>query len=89
MCAPLQSVITDSTHNSRKIIQLHLNQIKMFRKTFMPSAPNKTLWFLALLIGGLGILAHYTHIQELSKYNYQMLLIGFLLLAIGTAYRKI
>ncbi len=72
-----------------KIIQSQLNQIIMFRNTFLPSAPNKTLWFLALLIGGLGILANYTHIEQLSKYNYQMLLIGFLLLVVGTTYRKI
>ncbi len=61
----------------------------MYKGTFMPSAPNKTLWFVALLIGGLGILAHYTPIEALSKYNYQMLLIGFILLVVGTAYRKI
>ena len=61
----------------------------MTNKNFMPSAPNQTLWVVALIIGGLGILAHYTHINSLSKYSYEMLLIGFLLLAIGTAYRRI
>ena len=55
----------------------------------MPSAPNQIVWVLALIIGFLGILGHYTNINILSKYNYEMLLIGFILLAIGTAYRKV
>ena len=73
----------------KKIIQSLLNQIKMANRTFMPSAPNKTLWIVALIFGILGILAHYTHIDTLSKYSYEMLLISFILLAVGTAYRKI
>jgi hypothetical protein len=56
-------------------------------RKFMPSAPNQTLWVVALIVGFLGILGHYTHIDILSKYNYEMLLIGFILLVIGTAYR--
>ena len=55
----------------------------------MPSAPNQTLWVVALIVGLLGILGHYARIEILSKYNYQMLLIGFILLAIGTAYRRV
>ncbi len=61
----------------------------MANKTFMPSAPNQTLWIVALIFGFLGVLAHYTHIETLSKYQYEMLLIGFILLAVGTSYRKI
>ena len=61
----------------------------MANKKFMPSAPNQIVWVLALIIGFLGILGHYTNINILSKYNYEMLLIGFILLAIGTAYRKV
>lgn len=55
----------------------------------MPSAPNQVIWVLALIIGFLGILGHYTRVDILSKYNYEMLLIGFILLVIGTAYRKV
>ena len=55
----------------------------------MPSAPNQTLWIVALIVGFLGILGHYTQIDILSKYNYEMLLIGFILLVIGTAFRRI
>ncbi len=55
----------------------------------MPSAPNQTLWIVALIVGFLGILGHFAQIDILSKYNYEMLLIGFILLVIGTALRKI
>jgi len=61
----------------------------MANRKFMPSAPNQIVWVLALIVGILGILGHYTQIDILSKYNYEMLLIGFVLLAIGTTYRKV
>jgi len=61
----------------------------MANRKFMPSAPNQIVWILALIIGILGILGHYTDFDILSKYNYEMLLIGFVLLAIGTTYRKV
>ncbi|MBC7777101.1 MAG: hypothetical protein H7246_16835 [Phycisphaerae bacterium] len=59
------------------------------RKNFQPSAPVTGLWIVALILGALGILAHYTPIGQLSRYNYEMLLIAFLLLAVGTAYRRV
>ena len=55
----------------------------------MPSAPNQTLWIIALIIGALGILAHYVRVDTLSKYHYEMLLIGFILLVVGTTYRRV
>ena len=61
----------------------------MAKKKFMPSAPNQVVWVIALIVGFLGILGHYTQIDVLSKYNYEMLLIGFILLVIGTVYRKV
>ena len=61
----------------------------MANRKFMPSAPNQTLWIIALVVGCLGILGHFARIEVLSKYNYEMLLIGFILLAIGTAYRRV
>lgn len=54
----------------------------------VPNSPSRGLWIAALIIGGLGILAHFTHINELSKYNYWMLLIGYGLLVIGTSFRN-
>ncbi len=59
------------------------------RKTFQPSAPGTNLWFAALIIGGLGILAHFVPMGELSRYNYWLLLIGFFLLVAGTSYRRV
>ena len=61
----------------------------MSNRKFMPSAPNKALWAVALILGFLGILGHYNQIDILSKYNYQMLLISFILLVIGTTFRKV
>ena len=61
----------------------------MANKNFMPSAPNQAVWIIALIIGFLGILGHFTRIDILTKYNYEMLLIGFILLVIGTAYRRV
>lgn len=55
----------------------------------MPSAPNQILWAAALIIGFLGILGHYLSIDVLSKYNFEMLLIGFILLVIGTSFRGV
>jgi hypothetical protein len=61
----------------------------MARRSFAPSAPSSTLWLVALLLGGAGILFHFVPVPELSKYSYWMLLSGFVLLGIGTAYRGI
>jgi hypothetical protein len=60
----------------------------MADRNFAPSAPNRTLWILAVIIGIVGILVHYYHVEKLSEYNYEMLLIGFLLLVLGTAFRR-
>jgi hypothetical protein len=56
---------------------------------FLPSAPNKGLWIVAIILGVLAIATRFIPIRELSEYHYWMLLIAFLLLAIGTAFRKI
>ncbi len=61
----------------------------MASRKFLPSAPNLAVWGIGLLIGGLGILAHYVDIDELSRYNFQMVMIGFLLLVVGTTYRNV
>ena len=61
----------------------------MANRKFMPSAPNQIIWAIALIVGFLGILGHYTNIDILSKYNYEMLLIGFILLVFGTTFRNV
>ncbi len=56
-------------------------------KGFNLSAPKQTIWAIALLVGFLGILGHYVYIDTLSKYNYEMLLVGFILLFAGTTFK--
>jgi multisubunit Na+/H+ antiporter MnhF subunit len=41
------------------------------------------------LCGVLGILGHYVNIQILTEYNYVLLLIGFIALAVGTTFREL
>ena len=60
----------------------------MANRTFLPSAPNRTLWLLALILGIVGILTHYMHVAQLSAYSFEMVMIAFILLAIGTSMRK-
>jgi uncharacterized membrane protein YoaK (UPF0700 family) len=53
------------------------------------NAPTRVVWIIALILGGLGILARFVHIPEISAYNYWLLLAGFVLLAIGTSAKNI
>lgn len=52
-----------------------------------PSAPKKIIWIIGMLCGILGIIGHYIHIDVLSENNYYLLLIGFVVLAVGTSFR--
>jgi Flp pilus assembly pilin Flp len=57
-------------------------------KTFMkPSAPNKVLWAVALIAGILGIVGHLTSVNYLTEYSFMLVLVGFVLLAIGTSFK--
>jgi hypothetical protein len=53
-----------------------------------PSAPKKITWIIGLVSGILGIVGHYVDVQILSEYNYPLLLLGFVALAIGTIFRE-
>ncbi|MFN7116130.1 MAG: hypothetical protein ACK4TA_04985 [Saprospiraceae bacterium] len=55
----------------------------------VPNAPSRGIYVASLLIGGLGILAHFVDMGELSTVNYWMLLIAYLLLVIGTSARGV
>lgn len=52
------------------------------------SAPSKYVWIIGLILGILGIIGHYVHVEVLSAYNYPLLLAGFVLLAIGTSFKQ-
>jgi hypothetical protein len=54
-----------------------------------PSAPKNITWIIGIVAGLLGIIGHYTHVQILSEHNYTLLLIGFIVLAVGTTFRNI
>jgi hypothetical protein len=54
-----------------------------------PSAPKKITWIIGLIAGILGIIGHFAHVQILSEYNFELLLIGFLVLAVGTTFKSI
>jgi len=52
-----------------------------------PSAPNKILWAIALVAGILGIVGHLTAVNYLTENSFILLLVGFVLLAIGTSFK--
>ena len=52
-----------------------------------PTAPKKILWIIGLASGLGGIIGHYAQVQILSEYNYLLLLVGFIVLAIGTSFK--
>jgi hypothetical protein len=54
-----------------------------------PSSPKSNIWIIAMIAGILGIAGHFTHIPFVSEYNYWLLLIGFVLLALGTTFKGI
>ncbi len=54
-----------------------------------PSAPKTITWIIGILVGVLGIIGHYTRVDFLTEHNYVLLLVGFIVLAIGTTFRGI
>jgi hypothetical protein len=48
------------------------------------SAPKKTTWWIAVIVGGLGILATLITIPTLSGIAFWLVAFGFVLLAIAT-----
>lgn len=54
-----------------------------------PTAPMKITWIIGLLCGILGIIGRFADVQILNEHNYTLLLIGFVVLAVGTTFRGI
>ena len=54
-----------------------------------PSPPKKITWIIGLIFGILGIIGHFAHIQVLSEHSFTLLLIGFVVLAVGTTVKGI
>jgi hypothetical protein len=53
-----------------------------------PSAPKYITWIIGLICGIAGIIGHYASVKFLTEYNYPLLLIGFVVLTIGTTFRE-
>lgn len=51
------------------------------------SAPKQITWIIGMLLGILGIIGHYARIEFLTEHNYLLLLVGFIVLAVGTSFR--
>jgi hypothetical protein len=54
-----------------------------------PSSPKKITWIIGLLAGILGIIGHFAQVQVLSENNYILLLVGFIVLAVGTTFKEL
>jgi hypothetical protein len=48
------------------------------------SAPKKATWWIAVIVGVVGILANFVTIPVLSGFAFWLVVIGFVLLALGT-----
>ncbi|MCF8239701.1 MAG: hypothetical protein K9I85_16170 [Saprospiraceae bacterium] len=49
----------------------------------------KITWIIGLTAGILGIIGHFARVDVLTEYNYQLLLIGFIALAVGTTVKGV
>ena len=54
------------------------------------NAPTQVLWLISVILGGLGLLFYFTTIRllPLSKYPFELLALGFVILVIGTLLRR-
>lgn len=56
----------------------------MRRARMKLSAPKQVTWWVALIVGALGILANFVTIPFLSEYAFWLVVIGFVLLVLAT-----
>ncbi len=49
------------------------------------SAPKTVTWWIAVVVGVLGILGHFAKLPFVSANDFWFLAVGFVLLALGTA----
>lgn len=53
------------------------------------SAPKEITWWIAVIIGVLGILGNFTTIQYVSANAFWFVAVGFVLLALATLFRDL
>ncbi|NPA31704.1 MAG: hypothetical protein GXO37_06890 [Chloroflexi bacterium] len=51
------------------------------------NAPQKLTWWIAVILGVLGILAHFVALPVLSGLSFWLVTLAFLLLALATYYK--
>ncbi|HOF12760.1 MAG TPA: hypothetical protein PLH80_02235 [Spirochaetota bacterium] len=49
------------------------------------NAPKSATWWIAVIIGVLGIVGKFVHISVLEAYSWWLVCIGFIVLALATA----
>lgn len=52
------------------------------------NAPTQAFWLISVVLGVLGILSHFTRIQTISTYSFELLALGFVLLVIATLVKR-
>ncbi|MEO7264098.1 MAG: hypothetical protein ABIW38_04250 [Ferruginibacter sp.] len=52
------------------------------------SAPTQILWVIAVILGSFGIIGHLTQVTYLTQYQFVLVAFGFILLVIGTLFKK-
>jgi hypothetical protein len=53
------------------------------------SAPKQITWWVAVIVGAVGILAYLVTIPVLSGFAFWLLAVGFVLLAVATAVKSL
>ena len=53
------------------------------------SAPKKITWFIALIVGLLGIIGRFVAIPYATQYSFHLVAIGFILLVLGTLLKDV
>ncbi len=53
------------------------------------SAPKNITWIIGLVCGLLGIIGHFTQVQTITEHSFMLLLVGFIVLALGTSLKGI
>ncbi len=54
-----------------------------------PSAPKKITWIIGIIFGILGIIGRFAQVDILTEHHFALLLIGFIVLAIGTTLKGV
>ena len=55
-----------------------------------PNAPTQPVWVIAIVLGVLGLAVHYgVDIKPLRGYTFELVALGWLMLVIGTTFRKL